>query len=51
LDIGGEKKNKVWLIYAYHRESGEIVWFLWGNRELKRAKKLRKRIKRAWGKV
>ncbi|MHB9294241.1 putative IS1 family transposase ISPa14 [Hollandina sp. SP2] len=20
-----EKKNKVWLIYAYHRESGEIV--------------------------
>jgi transposase-like protein len=21
----GKKKNKVWLIYAYHRESGEIV--------------------------
>jgi hypothetical protein len=27
----GEKKNKVWLIYAYHRESGEIVAYVWGN--------------------
>jgi hypothetical protein len=24
----GEKKNKVWLIYAYHRESGEIAAFV-----------------------
>jgi IS1 family transposase len=40
----GKKKNKVWLIYAYHRESGEIVAYVWGNRDLKRAKKLRKRI-------
>jgi hypothetical protein len=42
LEIGGfwtyvrEKKNKIGLIYAYHRESGEIVasdlWFaVWGN--------------------
>jgi IS1 family transposase len=33
----GEKKNKVWLIYAYHRESGEIVasnqrFAVWGKR-------------------
>jgi IS1 family transposase len=42
----GKKKNKVWLIYAYHRENGEIVAFVWGKRDLKTAKKLRKRIKR-----
>ncbi|MDR2740837.1 MAG: IS1 family transposase, partial [Treponema sp.] len=46
----GEKKNKVWLIYAYHRESEEIVasnqrFAVWGKRDLKTAKKLRKRIK------
>ena len=41
-----EKKNKVWLIYAYHRETGEIVAYVWGKRDLKTAKKLRKRIKR-----
>jgi serine kinase of HPr protein (carbohydrate metabolism regulator) len=27
----GKKKNKVRLIYAYHRESGEIVAYVWGN--------------------
>jgi IS1 family transposase len=42
----GKKKNKVWLIYAYHRGSGEIVAFVWGKRDLKTAQKLRKRIKR-----
>ncbi|MHB9293466.1 putative IS1 family transposase ISPa14 [Hollandina sp. SP2] len=42
----GEKKNNVWLIYAYHRESGEIVAYVWVKRDLKRAKKLRKKIKR-----
>jgi IS1 family transposase len=40
----GKKKNKVWLIYAYHRGSGEIAAFVWGKRDLKTAKKLRKRI-------
>jgi hypothetical protein len=25
----GKKKNKVWLIYAYHRDSGEIVAYVW----------------------
>jgi hypothetical protein len=38
----GAKKNKVWLIYAYDRESGEIVSFVWGKRELKTARTLRK---------
>jgi IS1 family transposase len=42
----GKKKNKAWLIYAYHRESGEIVAFVWGKRDIKTAEKLRKRIKR-----
>jgi transposase-like protein len=41
-----EKKNKVWLIYAYHRETGEIVAYVWGKRDLKTAKKLRKQIQR-----
>jgi transposase-like protein len=38
----GEKKNKVWLIYAYDRESGEIVSFVKGKRDLKTAVKLQK---------
>jgi hypothetical protein len=38
----GKKKDKVWLIYAYHRGSGEIVAYVWGKRELKTAKKLRR---------
>jgi IS1 family transposase len=41
----GKKKNKVWLIYAYHRESGEIAAYVWGKRGIKTAKKLRERIK------
>jgi len=28
----GNKKNKLWLIYAYHRATGEIVAFVWGER-------------------
>ncbi|KAA6348566.1 hypothetical protein EZS27_003976 [termite gut metagenome] len=31
----GNKKNKVWLIYAYHRVTGEIVAYIWGKRNLK----------------
>jgi transposase-like protein len=42
----GSKKNKLWLIYAYHRASGEIIAFVWGKRDIKTANKLRKRIKR-----
>ena len=37
----GNKKNKVWLIYAYHRETGEIVAYVWGKRNAKTAKELR----------
>ena len=40
----GNKKNKVRLIYAYHRASGEIVAFVWGKRNLKTAKQLRKKL-------
>jgi IS1 family transposase len=44
----GKKKNKVWLIYAYHRESGgdRSVCYAWGKRDIKMAEKLRRRIKR-----
>jgi IS1 family transposase len=41
----GEKANKVWLIYAYHRSSGEIVAWVFGKRNYKTAKALRKKIK------
>jgi IS1 family transposase/transposase-like protein len=40
----GNKKNRKWLIYAYHRASGEIVAFVWGKRNLKTAKALRVRL-------
>jgi hypothetical protein len=42
----GRKKTKIWLIYAYHRASGEIVTYVWGKWDLKTACKLRKRLKR-----
>ncbi|MDR2410570.1 MAG: IS1 family transposase [Bacteroidales bacterium] len=41
----GKKKNKLWLIYAYDRESGEIVSFVWGKRDVKTVKKLRKKLR------
>jgi IS1 family transposase len=41
----GKKPNKIWFMYAYHRESGEIVSNVWGKRDLKTGQKLRKRIK------
>ena len=40
----GRKTNKVWLIYAYHRESGEIVAYVWGKRDTKTAAELRKQL-------
>jgi IS1 family transposase len=40
----GNKKNKVWLIYAYHRETGEIVCFVWGKRDFQTAQKLKKKM-------
>ena len=41
----GSKKNKVWLIYAYHRATCEIVSYVCGKRDRKTAKKLRKKLK------
>ena len=40
----GEKEKKVWLIYAYHRETGEIVAWVWGKRNYKTSKRLREKI-------
>jgi IS1 family transposase len=40
----GNKKNKAWLIYAYHRDSGEIVAYVWGKRDIRTAKRLQERI-------
>ncbi len=41
----GKKKNKIWLIYAYHRATVEIIPYVWGKRNLKTANKLRKKLK------
>lgn len=40
----GNKKNKVWLIYAYDRHTGEIVAYVWGRRNLATAKQLRSKL-------
>jgi IS1 family transposase len=40
----GNKKNKFWLIYAYHRTTGEIVAYILGKRNLKTALKLRDKL-------
>jgi IS1 family transposase len=39
-----KKSNKVWLIYAYDRSNGEIVAYVWGKRNLKTARALRKKL-------
>jgi IS1 family transposase len=39
-----KKTNKVWFLYAYDRESREIVAYVWGKRNLKTARKLRKKL-------
>ena len=41
----GNKQNKQWLIYAYHRETGEIVAYVWGKRNLATVKRLKVRLK------
>jgi IS1 family transposase len=41
----GKKTNKVWLIYAYHRASGEVVAYVWGKRDTETAKRLVEELK------
>lgn len=41
----GSKKNRKWLIYAYDRDSGEIVAYVWGDRSAKTANRLRDNLK------
>lgn len=40
----GTKRNRVWLIYAYHRATGEIVAYVWGKRNRKTANELRDKL-------
>ena len=40
----GNKSNKVWRLYAYRRETGEIVCFVWGKRDLKTARTLKQKL-------
>ena len=41
----GNKNNKQWLIYAYHRETGEIVAYVWGKRDLVTVQRLKTKLK------
>ena len=45
MDLCSKKENKQWLIYAYNRETREIITYVWGKRDLRTAKKLRKQLK------
>lgn len=38
------KKDKKWLIYAYSRKTNEILAYVWGDRDLETAQKLRQKI-------
>jgi len=40
----GKKQRKLWLVYAYHRDTGEIVAWVWGKRNYTTAKRLRQKI-------
>jgi IS1 family transposase len=40
----GNKGKKYWLIYAYERQGGEIMAYVWGKRDLKTAKRLREKL-------
>lgn len=42
----GHKQNKQWLIYAYHRETGEIVAYVWGKRDLATVQRLKAKLKK-----
>ena len=42
----GSKDQKRWLLYAYHKETGEIVAWVWGKRDAKTARKLRAKLKK-----
>jgi len=44
IDELGNKQNKVWLIYAYHRDTGQIVAYVWSKYNLKTAKALRNKL-------
>ena len=41
----GKKKRKVWLLYAYCAESGEILAFTMGKRSVKTIKNLMVKLK------
>jgi IS1 family transposase len=41
----GSKANKQWMIYAYDRESKEIVAYVLGDRSIKTAERLREKLR------
>jgi len=45
LNPSMRKSYKQWLIYAYHRETGEIVAYVWGKRHLATVQRLKTKLK------
>ena len=41
--VGNKKKQ--WLIYAYHRKAGEIIAYVWSNRNLATFQRLKAKLK------
>ena len=41
----GEKKNKKWCIYAYDRESGEVISYVFGRRDASTVKRLKRKLR------
>ena len=44
MDICKKKSKRYWLIYAYHRATGEIVAWVWGKRNYKTSKRLKDKL-------
>jgi len=42
----GNKANKMWLFYAYHRTTGEMISWVWGKRDYKTVRSLREKLKK-----
>jgi len=40
----GNKENKLWLLYVYSSETGEIICYVFGRRNLKTARKLKQKL-------
>ena len=42
--FAGNKRNRLWLIYAYCRQTGEMVTYVWGRRDAATVRALKRRL-------